>query len=96
MGKFNNAADEALYRLTLDGTAETVGEVNSFGRHYSGLGEVKRGELGDAAGDFPESAFVIVEEDSSGFVEVHRFSSESDYRRQMNLIEAAYNTFCAN
>lgn len=96
MGKFNNATDEALHQLTLDGTAETVGEVNDFGRHYSGLGKVQRSELGSAAGDFPDAAFVIVEEDSNGFVEVHRFSSEEQYRAALDSAESAYSSFCAS
>ncbi|MFA5712335.1 hypothetical protein [Mycolicibacterium sp.] len=93
MSKFSNPTDEALHRMTLDGTAETVGEVNDFGRHYSGLGSVDRSELGDAAGEFPASSFVIVEEDSSGFVSVHLFADESGYRAAMDRAEADYAAF---
>ena len=45
MSKFDSPVTELLYLLTLDGTAETVGDCPTFGSIHHGLGQVTRAEL---------------------------------------------------
>lgn len=104
MGKFNSARDEVLYQLTLDGTAETIGDVNAWGQIHLGLGEVTRAELsaeysgllagaGASLGDFPDGQYWIVTEDSNGFVSTASFSSESGYRAELEAAAARWAAF---
>jgi hypothetical protein len=50
-------------------------------------------ETWSAPRDFADVAFWIVDEDSSGFVTVHEFDSEADYRAAMNQAEQAWTEF---
>lgn len=94
-GKFDNPTTEALYEMTLDGTAETIGEVNDYGHHHSGLGLVKRSELPDEAAEgFPASAWVIISEDHDGFVEASLLDTEGEYTAEMKRLSDEYDTWC--
>ncbi|KMV19606.1 hypothetical protein ACT17_06050 [Mycolicibacterium conceptionense] len=93
MSKFNSDRDEALHALSLDGTAEEIGDVGTWGHHYAGLGRVERSELGDRAGDFPDHAWVIVHEDGQGFVDVALYDSEAGYRADFDRAESQYVAF---
>lgn len=59
-GKFSSARDEVVYRATLDGTCDTVGDVDVYGFHASLLE------------DFYGFDYIVIE-DSQGFVTVERF-----------------------
>lgn len=104
MGRFDTATTEVLYRLTLDGTAETIGDVSTWGEIHFGLGRVTCDELntnfsdllaesGVAAEDFPDNTFWIVNDDSYGFVDADGFSDEKSYRAAMDALERRWEEF---
>jgi hypothetical protein len=39
MVKFSSPRDEVLYRITLDGIAETIGDIQTWGHTYLGIGQ---------------------------------------------------------
>lgn len=106
MAKFSSPTAEVLYRLSLDGTAEPVGYVSTWGEIHLGLGEVTRNELiehhhellsdaGITADAFPVSAFWIVHEDGQGFVDVSVFEDETTYRSTLDYFENRWAEFDA-
>lgn len=99
MGKFVNAADEYAYELSLDGRAETVGDVQYRG-HFAGV-EFSLEETTHLLSlpvdlfteeDVPFRAFAIVQEDTQGFVSVEFFTNESTYRATFSDISTEYDT----
>jgi len=104
MGKFDSPITEVLFQLSLDGTAETVGDVSTWGAVHFGLGRVTRDELaahhgvslkgaGITAEDFPDDKFWIVHEDGQGFVDVSVFDDESTYRATLDHLERRWIEF---
>jgi hypothetical protein len=104
MSKFASARDEALYQLTLDGTAETIGDVSTWDSIYLGLGKLTRDELtthhssvlaetGASLSDFADGAFWIVREDDNGFVTIAEYASESEYRAALDDLETQWAAF---
>jgi len=104
MGKFDTAATEVLYRITLDGTAETIGDVSTWGEIHFGLGRVTRDELtthftdllteaGVTAEDFPDGTFWIVNEDGYGFVDASGHADETSYRAALEDHERQWRAF---
>lgn len=98
MSKFDSPVTELLYLLTLDGTAETVGDCPTFGSIHHGLGRVTRAELdanfsrqlnetGITSHDILDGLFWIVDEDDQGFVGATPFSTEQEYRAAMDELE---------
>ena len=89
MGKFDDPTTEVLYRLSLDGTGETIGNVSTWGEVHVGLGQVTYGELrnnadilaeasGTVVEDFPDGAYWIVHEDGQGLRTVAAMASDSE------------------
>lgn len=79
MSKFNSPHDEAVYSLTLDGTGESVGSVDTIG-HYTRL---RVDEAFEWVVPFTIRVWIhagtyIVHEDSQGFVQVFGASHESE------------------
>ncbi|VEH94016.1 Uncharacterised protein (plasmid) [Tsukamurella tyrosinosolvens] len=64
-----------------------------MGFHFTGLGRIDRSDLGDRAGDFPDHAWVIVCEDSRGFVTTSMYSSAAGYEHAFAAHEKAYAEF---
>ena len=104
MGKFDTSTTEVLYRITLDGTAETIGDVSTWGEIHFGLGRITRDELtthftdllaeaGVTAEDFPDGTFWIVNEDSYGFVGASSFGDEKSYRAALDDHERLWLAF---
>lgn len=98
MAKFDTRVTEVLHGITLDGTAETIGDVQTFGAIHFGLGRVTRDELEttfsrllDEAGihstDVLDGMYWIVHEDDQGFVESSGYATEAEYRSAMNELE---------
>lgn len=73
-GKFNNRRDEVVYRATLDGTCETLGDVQDFG-FYARLT------------DFYGRDYLL-HEDGQGFVTVESFRSGTSWARWVQITEA--------
>lgn len=104
MGKFASRTDEVLYRLTLDGPDEIIGDVNTWGAIHLGLGRVTRNELatqhadvlaevGVSAEDIPDGRFWIVKEDDQGFVDTTAYATESAYTAALEEYERAFSEF---
>lgn len=104
MSKFDTATTEVLYRITLDGTAETVGDVSTWGEIHFGLGRITRDELtvhfgelladaGVTAEDFPCGTYWIVNEDGYGFVYASGYGDEKAYRAAMDDYERQWLSF---
>lgn len=104
MSKFDTATTEVLYRITLDGTAETIGDVSTWGEIHFGLGRLTREELttqfadyladaGVTAEDFPDGSHWIVHEDGYGFVYACSYGSQNAYRTDMYVLERRWNDF---
>lgn len=70
-GKFDSEVDEFVHGLTLDGTSETIGDVQNC---HAAETFVEIGE-GDEY-DRVRHAFAIVAEDSRGFVDVDYFDTQ--------------------
>lgn len=66
MGKFESDRAEAIYRASLDGGADTVGDVQ-FGTHYARVVDWIDPESTDENG-YEFDGDYIVAEDSAGFV----------------------------
>ena len=104
MGKFDYPVTEVFYRITLDGTAQTVGDVTTFGSIYHGLGRVTRDELethfadvlqevGIHPTDILDGMYWIVHEDDQGFVESSGYATEAEYRAAMDELENRWAAF---
>ncbi len=104
MSKFDTATTEVLYRITLDGTAETIGDVSTWGEIHFGLGRLTREELsstfgdllsdaGVTAEDFPDGSHWIVHEDGYGFVYACSFGDERVYRAALDDYERQWLAF---
>jgi hypothetical protein len=68
MSKFDSARAEALYNASLDGTADTVGDVQ-FGTHYSRVIDWCDPESTDDNGHAFDGDYIVCE-DSQGFVSI--------------------------
>lgn len=79
-GKFSCRADERIYRMTLDGCCETIGEADGFGFYAKVDGPI----LGLAKGG------AILNEDGYGFVGVDYFDTPEDLAQEWDNIEAEY------
>lgn len=79
-GKFSCRADERIYRMTMDGCCETIGESDGFGFYAKIDGPI----LGLAQGG------AILNEDGDGFVSVDYFDTPEDLAQEWDNIEAEY------
>lgn len=77
-GKFEDNVQEYLYQLSLDGGGQEAGDQASSKGHATllVLSPEDRQELGEAGHGYEAAAFVIVREDSQGFVTVETYQDE--------------------
>jgi uncharacterized protein YrzB (UPF0473 family) len=91
-GKFNSLKDQVVYRASLDGTNETLGDVEVYGSHATKVE------------DFHGKDYIVIE-DAQGFVSVEVFEEHIDIdgevgggyfcpvERRWEEVSAAYNEF---
>ena len=106
MGRFDSPTTEVLHGITLDGTAETTGDVSTWGEIHFGLGRITRSELDanfavllDRVGidsfDILEGVFWILHEDDLGFVTSSGYTVEAEYRAALDELERRWLEFDA-
>lgn len=82
IGKFNSLRDQVVFKHSLDGCGETIGDVNDYGLHHTFVADLY-------------GRHYIVTEDSQGFVDVESFDTTfTDHNGDVWRSAEAGNRWC--